>query len=244
MTEAFRDDVRKALAADSAAPEAGFEDRVLAQLKEEINLARGRGSARGRRPRHLDTPGPRAGWVLAAAILAVVAVAALLLAGGLARSRAVPSHTAPRTAPTSTPADPAVTQYRALVDGGFAPLQKAGDNSQTACGPRPTVSCRAVTVQARQAAQMLLDTLNATSPPSGLQDAHAELIAGLQELIPAYDAELAAIDSGDTSQIQFRGSLAFQIKAEKVYHGVADTDCWPKRTVQNTDTGLTWRCPS
>ena len=243
MTEAFREDLRKALAVDAAVPEQGFEDHLLGELRGEIGRQPRRRRVGRRGPLYLDTAGIRGGWVFVAAILAVVVVAALLLTGGLARSRAVPSHPAPTAIPTTAPVDPAVTHYRALVDGGFAPLQQAGDNSLTFCGARPTVNCRAATVQARQAAQTLLDTLNATPPPSGLQDAHAELIQGLPELISAYDAQLAAIDAGDTSQIQLRAGLSFQVKAQKVYHGVADTDCWPKRTVQNEEGGLTWRCP-
>jgi hypothetical protein len=244
MTKAFREDLRRALAADAALPEHGFEDRLLAEFKEEISRGPQQRKIRRRRALDLETTGPRPGWVLVAAILAIVAVAALLLTGGLVRSRAVPSHTAPTGAPTSTPADPAVMHYRVLVDGGFTPLQQAGDDSFRLCGsPRPSVECRAATVRAKQVAQTFLDSLTGTSPPPGLQDAHSELLGGLRELIPAYDAQLTAIDSGDASQIQYRASLSYQIKAEKVYHGVADTDCWPKQTIQNQEGGLTWRCP-
>jgi hypothetical protein len=242
MTQAFRDDLRRALAPDAALPEREFEDRLLAEVKEELSRDPQQRRSRRQRALDLETVGPRAAWVLVAAILAVVAVAALLLAGGLARSRAVPAHPGPTV--TAAPVDPAVAHYRSIVDSGFAPLQQAGDDSRNACGARPTVNCRALTVRARQAAQTFLDTLNATSPPTGLQDADAEMIGGLRELTAAYDAQLAAIDSGDTSQIELRTGLSYGIKANKVYHGVADTDCWPKQTIPNEEGGLTWRCPN
>jgi hypothetical protein len=246
MTEPFRDELRRALAADSAIPDGGFENRILSAVRERLREEPRRRGIRRRTPNDLETAGPPGAWVLVAVVLTVVVVAVLLLIGPLARPRSAPAHPAPTASSTATPVPPdaAVAHYRTLVDAGFAPLQQTGDQSQLACGARPTVNCRAVTVQARQAAQTFLDTLNTTSPPPGLEDAHAELIAGLRELIPAYDAQLAAIDSGDASQRELRTGLSFQIKAQKVYHGVADTDCWPKRTVQNAEGGLTWRCPS
>lgn len=245
MTEPFREELRRALAADSATPDGGFEHRALAALRERIREEPRRRGIRRRTLPNLETAGPPGALILVAVILAVVVVAVLLLIGPLAGARSVPAHPAPtaRSTATSVPIDQAVARYRTLVDTGFAPLQRAGDQSLVACGGRPTVNCRAVTVQARQAAQAYLDSLNATSPPPGLEGAHAELIAGLRELIPAYDAQLVAIDSGDASQRELRTGLSYQIKAEKVYHGVADTDCWPKRTIQNTEGGLTWRCP-
>ena len=244
MTQPLRDELRTAFAADSAIPDDGFENRILSELRERIGEEpRRRGRPRKKLP-NLETQGPPTAWVLGAAILAIVVVAVLLWIGPLAHTPSVPAHPAP-SAPSTAPAvDPAVAHYRTVVDTGFAPLQQAGDDSQRACGARPTVNCRAVTVQARQAGQTFLDTLNATSPPSGLQDAHTELTEGLRELITAYDAQLAAIDAGDTSQIELRTAQSFQIKAVKVYRGVADTDCWPKRTIQNEEGGLTWRCPT
>ncbi len=245
MTEPFRDQVKKALAADSPTPDGGLEHRILSALRERVREEPRRRGIRQSTVPNLETGGPPRALVLGAVVLAVLVVAVFLFIGPLARARSIPAHPAPTASSTATPVpiDPAVARYRTLVDTGFAPLQQAGDQSQLDCGGRPTVNCRAVTVQARQAAQMLLDTLNTTSPPPGLEDAHAELIAGVRELIPAYDAQLTAIDSGDASQRELRTGLSFQIKAEKVYHGVADTDCWPKQAIQNQEGGLTWRCP-
>jgi hypothetical protein len=69
-------------------------------------------------------------------------------------------------------------------------------------------------------------------------------MAGLRELLSAYDSLLAAVDAGDVSQTQYRTGLAFQIKANSVFHGVADTDCWPGRATPGQEgSGLTWHCP-
>jgi len=244
MTESFREELRRALAADAAVPDHGLEDRILTEVRGRIEQPARRRGIRRVRVLDLETAGPPRAAVLVAAVLTIVVVAALVLVGALARSRAVPARPAPSAVATPTPADPAVKQYRALVDTGFAPVQQAGDESFRSCGSlRPSVNCRDAAVRAKQAAQAFLDSVTATTPPAGLQDAHAELVGGLRELIPAYDAQLAAIDSGDTSEMQSRNILSYQVKADKVYHGVADTDCWPKRTVQNQEGGLTWRCP-
>ncbi len=91
---------------------------------------------------------------------------------------------------------------------------------------------------------MLLDSLTATAPPPGFENAHAELIGGLRDLLVAYDSVLAAVAAGNVSETQYRTGLAFQIKANSVYHGVADTDCWPGRATPGPEgSGLTWRCP-
>jgi hypothetical protein len=100
------------------------------------------------------------------------------------------------------------------------------------------------TVDARQSAQTFLDTLTATSPPPGLEEAHAELVDGLRELLPAYDAQLAAIDSGDAAATSTRAITSVGIKGQKVYHGVADTNCWPRRAVRGADYQLSWVCPT
>lgn len=244
MSQSFREELRRALAADALTPEPGFEDRLLGQVRDGLEHP-----PRWWRRRLLrssrDTDRLSPAWALVAAIVAVIAIATLLLSGQVARSRTSPAgHPAPSATPTPTPVDPAVTRYRALVEADFAPLRQAGDLSGSRCGVGPTPSCRTATVQARQSAQAFLDALKATSPPPSLQEAHDELVEGLTELLPAYDAQLAAIDAGDAGATNSRALASSGIKGQKVYHGVADAKCWPRRAVRGSDTQLSWVCPS
>jgi hypothetical protein len=244
MNEPFREELRTALAADAAAAEHGLEDRILSRFKEGIERKPRRWGIRRGRARDLETAGPAAAWILVAVILTIAVVAVLVFIGPLARTRAVPAHPAPTPVTTASPADPAVASYRALVETGFDPLQRAGDLSANRCQVSPSASCRMATVEARQSAQTFLDTLTATSPPPGLEEAHVELVGGLKELLPAYDAQLAAIDSGDAAATSTRVINSVGIKGQKVYHGVADTRCWPRRAVRGDDNQLSWICPS
>jgi hypothetical protein len=244
MNEPFREELRRALAADAAAAEHGLEDRILSRFREGIEHRPGRWGIHRGRPRDLQNVGPPAAWVLVAFVLAIAVVAALIFVGPLARSRAVPAHPAPTSVTPATPADPAVANYRALVETGFAPLQRAGDLSANRCPIAPSPSCRMATVEARQSAQTFLDTLTASSAPPGLEEAHGELVGGLRELIPAYDAQLAAIDSGDAAATSTLAITSVGIKGQKVYHGIADTKCWPRRAVRGSDNQLSWVCPS
>jgi hypothetical protein len=244
MNEQFREELRMALAADSAEAEHGVEDRILSRFREGFELRPRRWGIRRGKSRDLETAGPPVAWILVAAVLAIAVVAVLIFVGPLARTNSVPAHPAPTSVTTATPANPAVANYQALVETGFAPLQRAGDLSAGRCPIAPSASCRMATVEARQSAQSFLDTLTATSPPPGLEQAHGELVGGLMELIPAYDAQLAAIDSGDTVATSSTAITSVGIKGQKVYHGVADTKCWPRRAVPGSENQFSWVCPS
>ena len=243
MSESFREELRRALAADALTPEPGVEDRLLHEVSSSL-----RHTGRRRRIKRLPTgdDGERfsLGWALIAAIVAIIVVATLLVAGQSARSRStVPARPAPSATSTST-GDPAVTRYRALVEADFAPLHQAGDLSANRCQIAPTASCRMATAQARQSAQDFLDALSATSPPPGFEETNQELVAGLRELVPAYDAQLVAIDSGDAELTSSLAITSVSIKAQKVYRGVVDAKCWPRRAVPGSESQQSWVCPS
>jgi hypothetical protein len=170
----------------------------------------------------------------AVAILLVIAVVAALLVGSRALShlRDVPAQ----------PLDPAVRQYRAVVDRNFPALQHLIETgvSKTCNNSRAAV-CREQVMQTKDAAIKFQADLADLLVPSQLQSSYSDLKKGLADVVVALDAMLSDLDRNNFDGYASDYEHLFFTKLYEVYPPVTAIDCWPRAAVDANDPSGAFR---
>jgi hypothetical protein len=169
------------------------------------------------------------GWSTARAALAVLlilAVAAIYLVGSRALTR-------PHEVPAQPTVDPAVQQYRAVVDGNFPALEHLiASDIPLACRQAGAPACREQVLKTKQVAQRFEADLSAVPVPPQLQSIDSDLRKGLANVVAVLDAMLSDLDHNNFDAFGKDGDLLFDTKLNQVYPAAVAVDCWPKAAVE------------
>jgi hypothetical protein len=169
------------------------------------------------------------GWSAAraaVAVLLILAVAAIYLVGSRALTR-------PHEVPAQPTVDPAVQQYRAVVDGNFPALEHQVVSSlPAACSQVRAPACREQVLKTKDAVQKFQADLSGVSVPPQLQTIDADLRKGLTDSVAALDAMLSDLDRNNYDAFTRDGDVLYSVKLYEVYPAAVAVDCWPRAAVE------------
>jgi hypothetical protein len=179
----------------------------------------------------------RLGWSIARAAVAILLVIALV--GALLLGSRALSHL--RDVPAQ-PVDPAVRQYRAVVDRNFPTLQRLIETGVPGtCNQSRALVCREQVILTKEAANKFQADLSGAIVPPQLQSSDVDLKKGLADIVVVLDTILLDLDHNNFAAYADDSQHLFFTKLYEVYPPVTAIDCWPRPAVDANDPSGAFR---